>query len=174
MNAGTFGAPTRCSSAPRTLTVRLISPADVASITSPSLTTREGLTVCPATFTFPASHALVARVRDLYSRTHQSHLSILTGFRSVVVRRSRVQLRLRPRAPQTPLPVRGSAVKTLVVAQTAGPGHAEAHSPGHGEDPSKYAATVPVRAHRRSSPAPPVRASQAPLPFRPAPLATPG
>src|SRR4051794_5575359 len=78
INCPTNLAPTRFSRSAVTLTVRVISPV-IAVITSPNFTEREALTICSPTFTLPAPQAAAARLRDLKSRTAQSHLSILTA-----------------------------------------------------------------------------------------------
>src|SRR3954465_15272904 len=63
---------------PRTFTVRVRSPVR-ATITSEVFSVRAALTGSPPIFTWPPRHASAARVRVLYSRTAQSHLSIRTG-----------------------------------------------------------------------------------------------
>ena len=69
-------APTRLSSTPRTLMVRVMSPV-FAWINSFTFTSREGFTFCPATSTWPLRQAAEARLRVLKILTAQSHLSIL-------------------------------------------------------------------------------------------------
>src|SRR6185369_188744 len=79
-NSLTAAAPTRLSSTPRTLMVRVMSPV-FAWIKSFAFTSREGFTFCPATSTWPLRQAAEARLRVLKILTAQSHLSILMVFR---------------------------------------------------------------------------------------------